>query len=414
MKYETEINFVKTLLGNFHLSFVTVESPLTMPVAPFDFGLRQLLLPDFKYPEIFERLEEVCHPNTIYRVEDFALCYDTFFRIPDVENLFAIIGPYTLTVITPDILLKTFGRFSYPPETILQLEKYYQEVPLLRDESTLFTILYTLGTTLWKSEDNFSLQDIADITVSKYELANAELHVQKPAEPFLSMKVLEKRYADENELIKAVASGQIHKADVFLNAFSSRQMEQRLTDSLRDKKNYTIVLNTLLRKAAESAAVHPLYIDRISTKYAKKIELCVSPKAVDTLSRDMIHNYCLLVQNHSMKGYSLLIQKVLTQIDSDLTADLSLNSQARLLNVNSSYLSTLFKKETGSTLTEYVNGKRIKHAVSLLNTTSMQIQAIAQYCGIPDVNYFTKTFKKYIGTTPKEYRDSIREKAKNI
>ena len=84
------------------------------------------------------------------------------------------------------------------------------------------------------------------------------------------MKVLEKRYADENELIKAVASGQIHKADVFLNAFSSRQMEQRLTDSLRDKKNYTIVLNTLLRKAAESAAVHPLYIDRISTKYAKK------------------------------------------------------------------------------------------------------------------------------------------------
>ncbi|MCI8976241.1 MAG: helix-turn-helix domain-containing protein [Lachnospiraceae bacterium] len=414
MKYETEINFVKTLLGNFHLSFVTVESPLTMPVAPFDFGLRQLLLPDFKYPEIFERLEEVCHPNTIYRVEDFALCYYIFFRIPDVENLFAIIGPYTLTVITPDILLKTFGRFSYPPETILQLEKYYQEVPLLRDESTLFTILYTLGTTLWKSEDNFSLQDIADITVSKYELANAELHVQKPVEPFLSMKVLEKRYADENELIKAVASGQIHKADVFLNAFSSRQMEQRLTDSLRDKKNYTIVLNTLLRKAAESAAVHPLYIDRISTKYAKKIELCVSPKAVDTLSRDMIHNYCLLVQNHSMKGYSLLIQKVLTQIDSDLTADLSLNSQARLLNVNSSYLSTLFKKETGSTLTEYVNGKRIKHAVSLLNTTSMQIQAIAQYCGIPDVNYFTKTFKKYIGTTPKEYRDSIREKAKNI
>ncbi len=414
MKYETEINFVKTLLGNFHLSFVTVEGSPESPAYPLDFGLRQLLVPDFEYPEFFKRLETICRPNTIYRVEDFSLCYYIFFRIPEEENLFAIIGPYTLTVITPDILLKTYGRFSYPPETLLQLEKYYQEVPLLRDESTLFTILYTLGTTLWKSEDNFSLQDISDITIGKYELANAELHIQKPAEPFLSMKVLEKRYADENELIKAVASGQIHKADVFLNAFSSRQMEQRLTDSLRDKKNYTIVLNTLLRKAAESAAVHPLYIDRMSTKYAKKIELCVSPKAVDALSRDMIHNYCLLVQNHSMKGYSLLVQKVLTQIDSDLTADLSLNSQARLLNVNSSYLSTLFKKETGSTLTEYVNGKRIKHAVSLLNTTSMQIQAIAQYCGIPDVNYFTKTFKKYIGTTPKEYRDSIREKAKNI
>ena len=93
-----------------------------------------------------------------------------------------------------------------------------------------------------------------------------------------------------------------------------------------------------------------------------------------------------------------------------MTADLSLNAQAGLLNVNSSYLSTLFKKETGTTLTEYVNKKRIRHAVFLLNTTTMQIQMVAQHCGIPDVNYFTKTFKKYIGKTPKEYRDFIKGK----
>ena len=37
----------------------------------------------------------------------------------------------------------------------------------------------------------------------------------------------------------------------------------------------------------------------------------------------------------------------------------------------------------------------------------MQIQTIAQYCGIPDVNYFTKTFKKYIQQTPKEYRENV-------
>lgn len=108
-----------------------------------------------------------------------------------------------------------------------------------------------------------------------------------------------------------------------------------------------------------------------------------------------------------MKGYSLLIRKVLTRIDSDLTADLSLKTQADLLNVNASYLSTLFKKETGTTLTDYVSRKRVEHAVFLLNSTDMQIQTIAQYCGIPDVNYFTKTFKKYVQKTPKEYRESV-------
>lgn len=108
-----------------------------------------------------------------------------------------------------------------------------------------------------------------------------------------------------------------------------------------------------------------------------------------------------------MKGYSLLVQKVITRIDSDLTTDLSLKTQAHLLDVNPSYLSTLFKKETGLTLTDYVNKKRVENAVFLLNTTTMQIQTIAQYCGIADVNYFTKIFKKYIGKTPKEYRGDI-------
>ena len=98
---------------------------------------------------------------------------------------------------------------------------------------------------------------------------------------------------------------------------------------------------------------------------------------------------------------------MLTRIESDLTADLSLKKQAELLNVNASYLSTLFKKETGMTLTDYVNKKRVDHAIFLLNSSNMQIQTIAQYCGIPDVNYFTKIFKKYVGKTPKEYRDGI-------
>ena len=51
--------------------------------------------------------------------------------------------------------------------------------------------------------------------------------------------------------------------------------------------------------------------------------------------------------------------------------------------------------------------KLFDQAIFLLNSTSMQIQTIALYCGIPDVNYFTKTFKKYIGKTPREYRDNI-------
>lgn len=413
MKFEAELNFVKDLLSNFHLTFTTVQKTSDLPFLSLDLGLRQLLFPDLDYRKISENLEHTCLPNTIYRMKDLSLCNYLFFLIPDEhEKIYAIIGPYTLTAVSPQNLPDIFASLSCPAKLLPQLEKYYQEVPFLTDESRLLTLLYTLGSRLWGDADHFSFQDISDFTMADYHFPAAETDSSDLSEPFLSMQVLEKRYSDENELIKAVAAGQSHKADVLLNNFTSRQMEQRSTDLLRNAKNYSIILNTLLRKAVESAAVHPLHIDSISARYARKIELCVSLKSIEVLNRDMVHHYCLLVQNHSMQGYSLLVRKILTQIDSDLTADLSLSAQAKLLNINSSYLSSLFKKETGNTLTEYVNRKRIRHAVFLLNTTPMQIQVIAQHCGIPDVNYFAKTFKKYIGTTPKEYRDSIRDKTR--
>ena len=77
---------------------------------------------------------------------------------------------------------------------------------------------------------------------------------------------------------------------------------------------------------------------------------------------------------------------------------------ARLQGISPSYLSTLFKKETGKTLTDYVQQRRVGYARQLLASTKLQVQTIAQYCGIPDVNYFSKTFKKYAGMTPMEYR----------
>lgn len=122
----------------------------------------------------------------------------------------------------------------------------------------------------------------------------------------------------------------------------------------------------------------------------------------------MVKEYCLLVKKHSSNNYSLPIQRVITYIDTDLTADLSLKALSDSLNINSSYLSTLFKKETGMTLTNYVNKKRIEHAVYLLSSTDMQIQNIAQYCGIPDVNYFTKIFKKVMNKTPSEFKEEMR------
>jgi len=96
------------------------------------------------------------------------------------------------------------------------------------------------------------------------------------------------------------------------------------------------------------------------------------------------------------------------QIDMGLGGDLSLKYLAQMQGINASYLSSLFRKETGQTITDYVNQKRMRMAMQLLGTTELQVQTVAQRCGIPDVNYFSKLFKKHAQRTPREYRRMVK------
>ncbi len=407
MFYQSELQFLQQFLNNIHIH-CTLETAATLPVAQMDLGLREMLGIGSSYPIYADMIKDTLHGNCIYRIEDEFYCNYFFFQLPDMaETTYMIMGPFLTREIKQSALLKLCEDLSLPPQFLTTFEKYFSAVPLLADDTLLLTLLHTFAEKIWDGATHFSMEVISREVNSDYLLSAAPTPNPEHMDDSFSMQALEHRYAVENDFLQAVTQGKIHKAEMFVNGLTGSYMEQRTTDSLRNIKNYTIIMNTLLRKAAEKGSVHPLHLDRISSDYARKIEMLTSQEACHRLQKEMVRKYCLLVKNHSMKNYSLLIQKAITRIDSDLTADLSLKAIAGLLNVNPSYLSNQFKKETGSTLTDYVNKKKVEHAILLLNSTPLQIQTIAQHCGIPDVNYFTKLFKKYIQKTPKEYRDSI-------
>ena len=75
--------------------------------------------------------------------------------------------------------------------------------------------------------------------------------------------------------------------------------------------------------------------------------------------------------------------------------------------VNASYLSTLFKREMGQSITAYIAEQRMKQAILYLNSIDMQIQEIALAVGITDLNYFSKLFKKMTGMPPSVYKKNL-------
>ena len=407
MTYQAELEFFKKLLKNFHLTYVIITPDMKTLPEP-SAGIYRLYTRCDDYMKDFWERADKYKDNVIYRINSICMYRYLFFRLPDTdEPQFMLIGPYVLTEISQKMVLETAEYISLPEEHYHRLQQFLIGLPRIYAESVLLSMLNVFGERIWGSIDNFRLQDENSRITNDFSAEGYAQYDEEYEEPQQLMKILEERYNEENSLIQAVARGQTHKAEAFVNGFNIQGIEHRIPDRLRNVKNYMIILNTLLRKAAESADVHPIHIDKLSSEFAHRIEQLTSESGMNTLSREMVRKYCLLVTNHSMKDYSLLVRKVLTQIDLDLTADLSLKVQAKALGVNASYLSTLFKKETGKTLTEYVNGKRIEYAIFLLNSTQLQIQAIAQYCGISDVNYFTRLFKTAVGKTPKEYRDSI-------
>lgn len=400
---QAELDLLINILKNFHINtnFITEGTENT---ARADLGLRGFLGMKGDYENLFsiKNIEN----NTVYKITDTFYCCYIFIVLPDrPEKTALVIGPFTNIEITKQMLLQAAEDYDIIPEVFSQIEKYFTNIPVLTNESTLFAILNAFGERLWGSLENFRIKSVKQ-TASKAEIEKnfKRLNAQKSEDANLSIQTLEMRYAKENELLDAVAKGMVNKAELMFSDTSRTRPEQRIADPVRSFKNYTIILNTLLRKAAEKGGVHPLHIDTLSSDFAKRIELINSLEAGAALQKKMARSYAVLVRDHSVKQYTHPIKQIILNIEYDLTADLTLKKFSAMLNLNPSYLSALFKKETGTTLTDFVTKKRIEHAADLLSSTGLQIQTVAQQCGILDVNYFTKAFKKVYKVTPSEYR----------
>lgn len=405
MHYDSVLTYVRKVLENAHIPTHIFEEPFD-DIISIDFGLRESLFKDFDKKAAFSVFIETCKENTLYYFSDKYYCSYSCMQLPNPEKKqYFIAGPFTYIDIHKENYLELLERLDVPASLLPMLENYYYNISFVNSEAQFKNLMGTLAETIWGS----SGYSVAGVSGNLWNIPAGEDFITSYEQFYLTpvnMKAVEERYLFENQFMQAVSQGNQTSIDQLLSRYDGIRPVPRLTDSLRDFKNYMIIYNTLLRKAAEQGSVHPVYLDRLSSKFSKKIEALTSVTD-QSLEREMLHKYCLLVRNYSVKGYSPIIQKTLNYIHLNLTGDLSLKTLSEMFHISAGYLSTLFRKETGMTLTDYVNKKRIDQAILLLNATNLQIQTIASYCGINDLNYFTRIFKKFKGMTPKKYRELI-------
>ena len=102
-----------------------------------------------------------------------------------------------------------------------------------------------------------------------------------------------------------------------------------------------------------------------------------------------------------------IIVKIKRYIRQNLKTKLVLSEIARHVGYSPNHCDTIFKKETGDSIINYLISERISEAKRLLDEGVLSLKNIAETVGFEDYNYFSRTFKKITGKTPSEYKTNI-------
>lgn len=374
----------------------------SLEASALDFQFRGQLYEDYDYAAWAASLMQLVPPKSVidYR-DDFGLHYLVFPGREDEEGSFFFFGPYLYRAYSEADYRELIDRHALSDSAIEAIRWYFKRIPVVYDVLSWHAMFTTL---LSRYLGN------PDLTIGTVRHDRIETFKEKPSIALSSIPYtsIEARYEVEGKMLDAIRRGDISEATYYQNIFMGYQLDQRIPDPLRNAKDMVIAASTAMRKAVQQAEVHPLYIDSLSGQLLREIEEAENIVQVSALVPRMIRRYCLLVQTYSREKFSSVVRDVLNFVDFHYMEPLSLDSLANRYAVNKNYLSTRFHKEVHMTVTDYINLTRVRRSLKLLSGTALSMPEIAERCGFSDANYYTRTFKKIHGTTPNEYRKSLK------
>ena len=118
-------------------------------------------------------------------------------------------------------------------------------------------------------------------------------------------------------------------------------------------------------------------------------------------------NITSLLKKQSVYNTGELIDQIQLYIQRNYQKNITQEFIASLFYLNRSYLSQLFKKQTGQKFVDYLNDIRMNKAKELLIHSDRKMYQIAKNVGYDNKKYFFRIFKKKIGLSPEQYREQF-------
>lgn len=181
-------------------------------------------------------------------------------------------------------------------------------------------------------------------------------------------------------------------------------------DPLRSAKNIGIVILTLASRAAIRGGMDPETSFTIEDAYAQQIEKLQTEEEIDRVAREAEFYYTAEVAKlRQARRDDDLTARCKTYIQQHIQEPLRLSGIAKAFRLSTDYLSAHFSQITGMPLKAYILQEKARQAADLLRYTDYPINVISSYLSFSSQSHFGQVFRKYMGMTPKIYRNKYKE-----
>jgi AraC-like DNA-binding protein len=317
------------------------------------------------------------------------------------ERCFCLGGPMLLTGIYPPTAVKSLSFSSK-----LNMKELENLVDLLPIISFTHFSSYLRITMLILKREALSLDEINNFKITSLHDSLKRSFIFELFENREDGRV-HTSYSQELTVLNYIKEGDLKRLESTYRSLPQIKYGKMSDNPIRQLFYGCIANTTLVTRYAIEGGLEEEVAFTLSDVYIQKMEKCKTLYELHLLNEKMAVDFTEHVakaKEGKHPAYLEPINKCIEMIYKNLHQRITLNMLAIEVHLTPKYLSHLFHKETGQTLTEFIEAKRIEEAKNLLIYSQYSYSKISTYLCFNSHSYFISVFKKRVGITPKEYR----------
>ena len=213
-------------------------------------------------------------------------------------------------------------------------------------------------------------------------------------------------YEREMAFFQSIKEGNPEEAKRLFKPFNCDDMGKLSEDGLRNLKYHLIITVAFITRYSIEGGMEMEAAYNLSDIYIRSIDKCRTEEEINLLHREVVDDYAQRMNIiRKQNRYPKAITMCLDYIYDNLHRKITLEMLAEKVSLSPAYLSKLFHKETGMTVSGYIIKKRIEAAENMLKFSEYSCLEISEYLCFSSESHFIQVFKKHTGYTPKNYRE---------